>query len=157
MTIQQEMAQYIGIPYSFRRGPLQIAQESRDGIFKQGINCQSLIHELYRARLGINLPSNLLSKEIYEGTDLFEEISTSDKNLKEGDIFIFGKDMPDADPQDFHLGYYVGETNENNSPLIIHATVYLNNVNIWPLDRFFLYPKYKELKGIRRFSEPLQQ
>lgn len=145
--IRGELSPFIGLPYNFSNGPSSI---NGNEDLKDALNCQALVHRIYQT-FGIPLPVGLLSKEIFEDRILFFdiplELRTSDLAIL--DVFVFGK----QDVKDFrrlHLGLYTGETDETQDPLIIHATAIDNQVSIWPLQKFIIYPRYERLYAIKR-------
>lgn len=133
--------EYIGISYNLTNGPDRINGQ----IPQEGLNCQALIHVLYRTRLGIYIPQEMLSREIYEDLWRFRRVA-GDEESQEGDIFIFGRPV-ELDFRKLHLAYHTGVSN-----LLLHANSVDRRVSVWPLGKFSFYPRYKRLYAIKRHS-----
>lgn len=140
-----EIRDLLGIPYKFENGP-SVPHDGR-------LNCQSLVHEVYRC-LGISLPVEMLSKEIYEDQVLFDSVDPR-IGLNLGDILIFGRPRI-TDNRRLHLTVYVGN-DENNTPLLIHASGVEGKVSIWPLNQFYETPGYRQLYAVKRYRQPPNQ
>lgn len=139
-VIQIPWAQeYIGIPYNLDNGPDRINGQ----IPQEGLNCQALVHVLYRIRRGIHIPQGMLSKEIFEDLWRFRRV-TRDGEPQEGDIFIFGK-LTELNFRKLHLAYHTGV-----GSLLLHANSVDRRVSVWPLDKFPFYPRYQRLYAIKR-------
>lgn len=148
MAFNAEITQFIGLPYDFKSSP-------RIGFEGKTVNCQSTVHLLYKARLGIELPKGMWSKEIFEDEGLiFETVRSPIDRLYEADIFVFGQ-KEEIDPKKFHLTYYSGQRNVQGDPLVVHANVYDLGVSVWPLSKFYQHKRYEELKTIKRVKADL--
>lgn len=139
-AIQIPWAQeYVGIPYNLDNGPDRINGQ----IPQEGLNCQALIHVLYKMRLDILIPQWMLSKEIYENLWRFRRVA-GDEEPQEGDIFLFGK-LKELDFRKLHLAYHTGV-----GSLLLHANSADQRVSVWPLGKFSFYPRYRRLYAIKR-------
>lgn len=141
---------FVGLPYEKSNGPFLLHNENFDP--KEGVNCQLLIHLLYRERLGIELPIGMWSKEIYEDNMFFESINKT-ISLREADIFVFTSEDNKSDPTKYHLTYFTGII-EDEQPLLIHAN-FLGTSEIWPFERFIRLKRYRELVAIKRLKNEL--
>lgn len=134
-----ETGDLLGVPYGFEDGP-PFPRTGR-------LNCQSLVHEVY-GRLGISLPVEMLSKEIYEDDVLFSSVDPKE-GLNIGDILIFGRPGI-TDYRKLHLTVCIGE-DENGIPLLIHANGVDGQVSIWSLGKFSATPRYQKLYAVKRY------
>lgn len=138
-----EIEAFLNIPYCFENGPS--APDKDDGL-----NCQALVHLFYKKVFGISLPEEMLSKEIYEDTTLFDFVDPEGE-LRRGDVFIFGK--PEVNHKKLHLAVYIGEKDERGSPLLIHANTVDGKVSIWPRDKFSRNPGYEKTYAVKRYRQ----
>lgn len=146
--IKGEFKQFVGLTYNFSNGPSSI-NGNKD--LKEALNCQSLIHRIYQM-FRIPIPPGLLSKEIYEDKELFFNLPIDNLNVLDLailDVFILGR-QHEQDFRKLHLGLFIGEADEMQNPLIIHATAIDRQVSIWSLQKFFNYPRYERLYAIKR-------
>ena len=123
-----EFSQFIGRPYNFQNGPTTGSKEQN---ISDGLNCQFLVHLIYR-EFGLTLPFDMLSKEIFENMELFENILSLER-MRTLDVVVFGK-QEEQDLKKLHLTIFTGETNETGSPLLIHATSIEKQVSVWSLE-----------------------
>ena len=140
------------MPFSeFLSKPYNVNHSPQIGLKSEEPNCQLLTHQLYQARIGVQIPLGMWSKEIHDDETLIFQTVT--QLQFEADIVIFGR-RGDVDPRNFHLAYFTGEFDQGE-PLLIHATAYEGKVVISPLSWFFTKPRYEELKRIKRLQPHL--
>jgi len=133
--------QYIGLQYEFEAGP---------GDASDKLNCQKLVHKIYE-EAGHPLPSNLLSKEIFEDEIIFRNVDVDNKK-EVLDIYVFGK-KDETDHKKFHLAIFTGLYAENNDPILIHASGRAKKVIYTTLSKFLEYRNgCEELKAIKRLK-----
>jgi len=151
MAIAAELSRYIGTPYDYASSPIVGQESSR-------VNCQKLIHLLYKDRFGISLPTGLWSKEIYDDNAFFRNIAFRERFV-EGDILIFGPRNPQStnpDPRQYHLTFFTGEVNQSQDPVLIHASSYHGGtVTTNGLKTFFNTPQHASLKRVKRLQPHL--
>lgn len=145
MAIPSAVESLIGLPYRYESGPMANSQPN------DGVNCQLLVHLALGLLHGTNLPPAMMSKEIFEDHEFFEEISFGSFLL--GDVFVFGK-AAETDPRQFHLAVKIDEDPRTQQPLLIHATNIEKAVTIWPLTQFSSYPRYEKLFAVKRLKQP---
>lgn len=135
--------QYIGLLYEFKAGP---------GDASDKLNCQKLVHKIYEDA-GHRLPSNLLSKEIFEDEIIFRNVDVYyEYGRKILDIYVFGKRY-ETDHKKFHLAIFTGLYAENNDPILIHASGRAKKVIFTTLEEFLEYKNgEEELKAIKRLK-----
>lgn len=136
----------IGIPYELRNGPEVITQGKL--LHEIGVNRQALFHAVF-ALHGNMLPTAMRSKELFEDDKYFENIVQGCFQLRELDTILFGNQRW-TNPRKLHIAVHIGEGNENDQPLLIHATRTEHRVTVWPLAQFFLYPQYERIFAVKR-------
>lgn len=107
-------------PYVRERGPHVRKEERSDFDLEKGLNCQLFAHEVLEAITGFQLPSVVLSKEIYEMTGgLFKDVNPNLEDLQSGDIVLFGSDATDydLDVRSLHIGVII---DEKLDPTVLH-------------------------------------
>ena len=145
-----EFQQFTGIPFNKEAGPTVLNGQEE---LTEGINCQGLVHKIYNY-FGHNLPPSFRSREIFEDEELFFSLSLDNLDpfsLAKLDILIFGR-QDVIDFRKLHLSVYTGELDKDQNPLIIHSTRVEQQVVIWPLQKFFTFPKYEKLYAIKRLK-----
>ncbi len=145
MAIPNAVENLIGLPYLYENGPTTSRHPS------EGVNCQLLVHLALKLLHGIDLPSAMMSKEIFEDREFFVEIPCDTASL--GDIFVFGK-TAETDPRQFHLAVKIDDDAQTQQPLLIHATSIEKTVAVWPLSQFFFYSRYEKLFTVKRLKQP---
>lgn len=143
--MRRELSQFIGVPYHYTNGPMTTLEEQS---MPYGLNCQFLVHLIYQS-FGIVLPTNMLSKEIFEDERLFMNVADPE-DMRILDVVIFGRE-PEKDTRRLHLAVFTGEMDETGSPLLIHASNIGKQVSVWPLEKFSFYPQYKKIYTIKRW------
>ena len=144
MAIPNAVENLIGLPYRYENGPMADSQPT------DGINCQLLVHLALELLHGISLPPSMMSKEIFEDREFFAEIPFN--AASSGDVFVFGRNI-ETDFRQFHLAVKVDDDPQAQQPLLIHATSIENAVTVWPLIRFFSYPRYRKLFAVKRLNQ----
>lgn len=144
MAMNHELQRYLGVPYKFEHGP-----QARLGawVFREGMNCQLLVHLAMQEFYGVSLPAEIGSKEIFKGNGWFYPVDKD--TLAVGDVFLFGR-QHEVDPRRLHLAVYIGSQENTAVPLLMHATSIEGCVSIWPLEKFLVHDRYRQLYGIRR-------
>lgn len=142
-----ELGKYLGLPYNFQHGPHVVSSEE---LIHQGVNCQSLVHLLYKDLFGIVLPEEMRSQEIFKDEKLFRVVDLAEEQPSLGDIFVFGKER--APNYKLHLALFTGEIDAQDELLLIHANM-LEGVSVWPLSRFAQYRRYQLLKAVKRLRD----
>ncbi len=139
------MKETIFVRYAFARGP---GNERQAGTLLE-MNCQAWVHYDLRS-LGVELPTSMRSKEIYEDTGEFFRTLGSDEKPKRGDVFLFGRASTE-DARMLHLAIHSGyQAVYTFEPILTHATVVEKTVSAWPLDKFTHEPRYIKLFAIKR-------
>lgn len=155
----------MGTSYRFSQGPSifdhnpELNREpTTEEAFREGVNCQALVHAVYRDIFGFSIPTNIMSKEMYEGdseTPLFVPVDTAGDSYLMGDIFIFGR-RNTTDMRKLHVAVNTGNKNEEGELMILHATKPIgendSGIYIWPFPHFLETGRYEELYGIRRLT-----
>jgi hypothetical protein len=145
MAIPNAVENLIGLPYRYINGPMAGSR------LAEGVNCQLLVHLALELLHGINLPPAMMSKEIFEDHEFFEEIPLDTASF--GDVFVFGK-ADETDLRQLHLAVKIDEDPRTQQSLLIHATSIEKAVTVWPLIRFSSYPRYKKLFAVKRLKQP---
>lgn len=128
-----------GFRYNRNNGPLT----SWEIAVTQGVNCQWVVHEFYREQLGIELPKDLLSRELFQDSKFFVTIDPSEEELRMGDILIVSR-TPQARPERFHLAVCI------DSQSVVHATSFDQKVSIWSTSELFeRYPLVRAAKRMK--------
>lgn len=131
---------------------------------KEGLNCVTLIHIVYREVFGVSLAPSLRAIELYFQNDFFESPDLSSKK-QVGDIAFWARDnveevlteyRPAFDVNGnligkcpFHLAMYIGE-NKKDEALFVHANFIDKNVGIWTEKRIRSYIRYSTLLALKR-------
>lgn len=144
MTISIEIEQLLRLPYRRDNGP-----NNKPPLLTEGVNCQLLTHKVLAILFEVNLPAEMLSKEIFEDQVCFSELRPEEAKL--GDVFIFGK-QEEQDFRRLHLAVYVDRDNHANTPILLHASGIDGRVSLWPLDKFSQYPRYQKLYAVKRLN-----
>ncbi len=152
--------------YRFNHGPNVI--KSREQALREGLNCEALAHLALRDLTNVALPSDLRCYEMYNDTEYFRKIETSE-TLQEGDLFWFGQNR-NMRPVDFqplfnkgeltnwdeypvkHMALFTGEHAHDGNPLLLHATYVTGTNSVWSLPEFNKYPQSKKLYGVTRLK-----
>ncbi len=138
----------MGLPYNRKNGP-------HNGVLEEvpadGINCQFLVCRTYQQFFNLSFPPDWLgnlSQSLFEDKKWFDDIEPG-QPTQVGDIFLFGREKTDV-PK-LHLGVSLGEVDSAGNALIVHANMY-DGVSIWPLNRFFTYPRYSTVRAVKRLK-----
>lgn len=145
MAIPNAVESLIGLPYRYENGPATSRHLS------EGVNCQLLVHLALNLLHGIDLPPTMMSKEIFEDHEFFEEIPLN--STSPGDVFVFGRNT-EADFRQLHLAIKVDEDPRIKQPLLIHATNIEKAVAVWSLSQFLSHPRYEKLFAVKRLKQP---
>lgn len=153
--------------YKFTQGP-NVVRDKHDAL-REGINCISLAHLALRDLFDIRLPPSLMCAEMYLDRQYFTPVSNIEGSQR-GDLYWFGIDDPQVQPDEFvfdyqhgelmnwadfpvkHVALHTGYELHPRNPLLLHATFRDNNV-IWPLEKFSNYVRYSKLYGISRLLQ----
>lgn len=146
MSLNPELAAFINQPYL--KNPPQIDK-------MEAGDCRWWLHQFYKTRFGIKLPTGLWSAEIWQDEELFFQ-TVSAPPFFEGDVFLFGPNHgSQLDSRQLHIAYFIGEKDETGNLLLLHATQYENKVVIWPLPIFSTKSRYQQLERIKRLKPEL--
>lgn len=120
----------------------------------EGTNCIALWREIYRDMFGVQLPVGLWPKELVaDEREFFQTLKPGTPNVV-GDTFVFGKKQDDL--YQLHIATFTGITDDNEDPLLIHATNRGENMStLWPLSRFLAHPRYERIYAVKRLQEDL--
>jgi hypothetical protein len=151
MPLDPELTKLLNEPY-INYSP-QTGPETKAG------DCRWWLHQFYKTRFGIILPTGMWSQEIYTDEQIFQTVLDTSRFF-EGDIFMFGPNHNSSlDARRLHMTYFTGEVDNTNNPLLLHATQYETKVVIWPLPFFSTKTRYEKLERVKRlkpeFWEPL--
>lgn len=165
---------FVGHKYNYAHGPLI---ETADAI-DSGVNCQLIIHILLEECLGVGLPKNMRSFELFFDTLYTKAISKNatiltaceyeQKGLTDflhtgeqvaiGDIFFFSWLRSSYScPKYYHMALVTDVS--SGEPVLTHAVqfgnVELDTVVTWSLTDIFQRPsgRYGRLLGIKRLLE----
>ncbi|NCN03611.1 MAG: hypothetical protein GW942_00885 [Candidatus Pacebacteria bacterium] len=113
---------YCDVKYRYEVGPVS---ELAPNWFVEGINCQLLIHLVYKEFFEVTLPQYLRSSEMYADNSWF--IDKPLNNIEEGDILFMGprflsprRDPNDEDAKKLHIAM-VTSVGPDDEIEIIHA------------------------------------
>jgi hypothetical protein len=86
---------YSGVKYQYENGPVS---EAAPNWFVEGLNCQLLIHLIYKEFFEVTLPQILRSSEMFADEDWF--IERPPQTVREGDLVFMGPGLlrPQRDP-----------------------------------------------------------
>ncbi len=152
--------------YDFKASPLRVS--SLQSAKKNGINCVTLFHLILKDLYNIKLPSNLMSYEMTNDNNLFEDVSYPEQ-MESGDIVGFGvKKMKTLEVfrpkfkgkeltnwEDFpvkHFAVYTGRKSKGE-PLMLHASSVDGTVSVWALKQFAEYRNYATVYYIKRLKK----
>ena len=134
-----EIASITSFRYNRNNGPLT----SWETAVSQGVNCQWVVHKFYKEQFGIELPKDLLSRELFQDSKFFITVDAREEQLRMGDILIVSR-TKHAKPEKFHLAVCV------DSQSIIHATSFDQKVSIWSTSE--LFKMYPLVRGVKRMK-----
>lgn len=158
-----------GYTYSFEQGPNKI--RSHEDARVNGLNCVALAHLAMKDLFDYTLPQDFQCLELFLDREHFEPIDGLD-SMQQGDLVWFGFAEPEVTLEAFvpvydeqgeltnwkdvalrHVGVFTGERDEDNEPLILHATRSAGTTAVWPLQKFQKYRRYRKIYGISRLKE----
>ncbi len=162
-----ELQHYADAPfvYDFCQGPERVPNE--DVAREEGLNCVSLAHLAVESLFRRRLPAQLHCYEMFTDHERFHDLDDSEP-LQVGDLVWFGRSEPSVPPEQFvptydangyllnwqdspvnHVAIYTGDQ-ENDDPLLLHATYFTGTTAVWPLSKFAEYPRYAQVRRIAR-------
>lgn len=136
------------VSYKKNNGPVTSPEEA-----KTGVNCQWLVHTIYREGFGAQLPIGMWSQEMFEDETVVLRTVKKGEPYVLGDIFLFGRKK--SNPKELHLAVHTGRTNDNGEPMLVHATFRENGVTVWSLGAFARDSRYEKLHGVKRLHPDL--
>lgn len=143
---------YSAVPYAYANGPYR---KHDIHPHEEGINCQLFLHLMYEQEFGISLPMGMYSQELYRDTEFFRNLMEGER-LMRGDVMLFGQ--PElTDFRKLHMTFVSGEYDAQENPYILHCTSTGNGVQVWPLERFARYEKYRTLYAVKRLQDDLHR
>lgn len=144
----------LGIRYAYNNEP-RLKRDPRFDLEKQGANCELVLHLVFK-ELGIDLPEEYRSLEIFQDNTIFLPVTPSSEteltiqDIQPGDVFMFG---PKSSAKYHHVGVYTGKS-ENKEPVIIHGTKVEGKSVEWRLGKFgeAQYAQYHKLDAVKRLD-----
>lgn len=143
---------------------------TKDDALQDGINCVSLAHLVLKDVFDCELPPHLGCAELYLDREYFKPVDAID-DMRAGDLVWFGLQEALRQPEEVQLQYDEAGNLVNwrefpvkhvavntglqveDEPLLLHATNVEGRHNkIWPLSKFWSYPRYQKLYGITRLA-----
>ena len=128
-----------GFRYNRSNGPLT----SWETAVGQGVNCQWVVHKFYKEKFGIELPKDLLSKELFQDSKFFVNIDLDEQPLNMGDILIVSRTQQ-AKPEKLHLAICL------DNEQVLHATSFDKQVSIWSMSK--LFENYRKMWAVKRLK-----
>lgn len=153
--------------YRFTQGP-DVVRSQEDAI-RDGINCVSLAHLALRDLFQHELAPDLFCYELYSDDEQFESVGGVEEMI-EGDLVWLGVARSGVSVADFvpeysdgqlvnwsqcpinHVAIAIGETDDRDEPLLLHASPSDGTNAVWPLSKFGQYSRYRKIHAITRLK-----
>lgn len=153
--------------YEFWQGPAEV--RSITDAQRYGLNCIALAHLAINRLFDVELPPELHCAELYADTQYFTRVDDL-AATRRGDLLWFGIADPAIEPEAFvpayqdgmlvnwrdfpvkHVAIHTGEQDEQNDPLLLHASPHAKTNVVWPLRQFAEHPRYRVYYGASRLA-----
>lgn len=154
--------------YDFWQGPAEV--RSITDAQRSGLNCIALAHLAINKLFEVELPPELHCAELYTDTQYFTRVDDL-AEARRGDLLWFGVANPVIEPAAFvplyrdgmlvnwrdfpvkHVAVHTGKRDEQDEPLLLHASQEDSTNVIWPLPEFAKRNKrWEKFYGISRLA-----